>query len=45
MYPDIKNLRINEYTQVLISVRSNLIHPFLIFEGKVARGSLADAEN
>lgn len=45
MYPDIEDPHINEYTRVLIGVRSNLIHPFLIFEGKAARGSLADAEN
>ena len=45
MHPDIEDPRINEYTRVLIGVKSNLIHPFLIFEGKAARGSLADAEN
>ena len=44
-FPDIRDPRINEYTRVLIGVNSNLIHPFLIFEGKAARGSLADAEN
>ena len=44
-YLDINDPGINEYTRVLISVKSNVIHPFLIFEGKAARGSLADAEN
>lgn len=45
MCPDIKDLRINEYTRVLIGASSNLIHPFFIFEGKAAQGSLANAEN
>lgn len=45
MHPNIKTTSINEYTRVLIGVRSNLRYPFLIFEGKGARGSLADAEN
>ena len=45
MHPNIKKTSINEYTRVLIGVRSNLLYPFLIFEGKGARGSLADAEN
>ncbi len=44
-FPDIKDAHINEYTRVLIGVGSNLVHPFLIFEGKAARGSRADAEN
>ena len=45
MHPNIINTSIDEYTRVLIGVRSNLLYPFLIFEGKGARGSLADAEN
>ena len=45
MYPEFDDPGINEYTRVLIGVKSNVIHPFLIFEGKAARGSLADAEN
>ena len=45
MHPNIINTSINEYTRVLIGVRSNLLYPFFIIEGKGARGSLADAEN
>ncbi len=45
MFPDIKDAHINEYTRVLVGLASNLILPFLIFEGKAAGGRLADAEN
>ena len=45
MRPDIINSSIDEYTRVLIGVKSNLDYPFFIIEGKGARGSLADAEN
>lgn len=45
MHLNIINTDINEYTRALIGVRSNLLYPFLIFEGKGARGSLAEAEN
>ena len=45
MFPDIKDAHINEYGRVLAGLGSNLILPFLIFEGKAAGGRLADAEN
>ena len=45
MHPNIINSRIDEYTRVLVGVKSGLLYPFLIFEGKGARGSLTDAEN
>ena len=43
--PNFINSCIDEYTRVHVGRKSGLLYPFLIFEGKGARGSLADAEN
>ncbi|MCJ1279856.1 hypothetical protein MMC21_007680 [Puttea exsequens] len=44
-FPDVNAAHISEYASVLIGVASNLLHAFLIVEGKSSKGSLADAEN
>ena len=44
-YPDIHSQRFTPQTRALIGVAPEMVHPYLIIEGKTTKGDLADAEN